>query len=210
MGGPECDSDSLLDDSCLSNYRTLTAEEIASNKFSSLKRAAHGMLLARKSKLLLGLYDMKALMMMHMRLDGRIGFPGGVLDDGETPVEGLNREMKEEISLDLKKYSFEETDLVNVQINEKKGMLNYFYLKEVEYDDFIALERNMMKAEHFGVEIMGNIRVPLSTMTDGQKGFPAFLSNHFAGNAKYNLLQGLLASGLMSEEEIHLALTASK
>jgi U8 snoRNA-decapping enzyme len=37
---------------------------------------------------------------MQMRFDGRLGFPGGIVDPGERIVEGLNRELLEEIALD--------------------------------------------------------------------------------------------------------------
>ena len=39
---------------------------------------------------------------MQMRFDGMIGFPGGILDNKLEEVhEGLNRELREEMNLDL-------------------------------------------------------------------------------------------------------------
>ena len=38
---------------------------------------------------------------MQMRFDGLIGFPGGLVDPGEDVVQGLNRELKEEMNLDM-------------------------------------------------------------------------------------------------------------
>ena len=38
---------------------------------------------------------------MQMRFDGTLGFPGGLVDAGEDPVQGLNREMHEEIGLQV-------------------------------------------------------------------------------------------------------------
>ena len=41
---------------------------------------------------------------MNVRFDGNYGFPGGLMDPGENPVMGLNRECQEEIMLDLTKH----------------------------------------------------------------------------------------------------------
>ena len=44
---------------------------------------------------------------MVMRFDGRLGFPGGIIDEeDETIVDGLNRECVEEIALDINKFKF--------------------------------------------------------------------------------------------------------
>ena len=46
---------------------------------------------------------------MQLRFDGKIGFPGGLLESNEEVHTGLNRELKEEIDLDLDRfvYSYE-------------------------------------------------------------------------------------------------------
>ena len=36
---------------------------------------------------------------MQLRFDGTFGFPGGILETKEAPVDGLNRELNEEIGL---------------------------------------------------------------------------------------------------------------
>ena len=38
---------------------------------------------------------------MQMRFDGKMGFPGGLIDPGEQVCDGLNRELQEEIALDV-------------------------------------------------------------------------------------------------------------
>lgn len=194
----------------MADYRTLTQEEITSCKFSSLQHAAHGMIFAKKSKLLWDLYDMKGLVMMQMRFDGVLGFPGGLVDEGETPVEGVNREMKEEIGLDLNKYSFNNTHCVCVQVNEKKNLVLHFYMLEVSCEDFVELEKNTLNAGDYGLETMGTVRVPLFTMGDGKRGFPAFIANQFAGNAKFQLLHCLKLSKLLTEEDINASVNIMK
>ena len=34
---------------------------------------------------------------MQMRFDGTLGFPGGVVDEGESPEEAVSRELSEEL-----------------------------------------------------------------------------------------------------------------
>ena len=41
--------------------------------------------------------------MMQVRFDGLLGFPGGLVDPGESVEFGLNRELEEEIALDTDK-----------------------------------------------------------------------------------------------------------
>ena len=42
----------------------------------------------------------KAILMMQLRSDGLLGFPGGIVDPGESILECLNRELREEMALD--------------------------------------------------------------------------------------------------------------
>lgn len=39
---------------------------------------------------------------MQLRFDGKLGFPGGLINESEVPVDGLNRELTEEIALESK------------------------------------------------------------------------------------------------------------
>jgi U8 snoRNA-decapping enzyme len=42
-------------------------------------------------------------------------------------------------------------------------------------------------------------------MGDGYRGFPVFLANKFAGNAREQLLMGIRAKNILSETEIQTA-----
>ena len=35
---------------------------------------------------------------MHLRFDGTLGFPGGLIDENEDILDGLHRELREEIN----------------------------------------------------------------------------------------------------------------
>ena len=51
---------------------------------------------------------------MQNRCDGDIGFPGGILEKElkEHPVDGLNRELEEEIGLDVSKHALKQVKSV--------------------------------------------------------------------------------------------------
>lgn len=44
------------------------------------------------------------------RHDAQFGFFGGIIDSGESVLDGLNREMSEEIDLDLKRFKVTENE----------------------------------------------------------------------------------------------------
>ena len=68
-----------------------------------------------------------------VRFDGLLGFPGGLVDDGESVEQGLNRELEEEINLNLDEVKITESDLICIQrptINdEDPNLVCYFYAK---------------------------------------------------------------------------------
>lgn len=92
---------------------------------------------------------------MQSRFDGNLGFPGGLLDKGphESPVDALNRELVEEINLDLSKVACIQEDLLVTHVNQSKKLVTYFYVKEVSLDEFSAMERRVLDAEEWGTEV---------------------------------------------------------
>ena len=42
-----------------------------------------------------------SILQMQLRQDGKVGFPGGLVDPGEEACEGLMRELSEEMALDV-------------------------------------------------------------------------------------------------------------
>ena len=173
--------------------------------------AAHGMILAKDKSNVFDLYPKKGAILMQMRFDGCLGFPGGLVDkDGESPVEALNRELEEEIGLDLDKYMFTKQDHVVSHKNQKKTLVTHFFAKEVTLAEFTAIEKKTLDAFDYGRETLGPIQVPLFTMGDGYRGLPIFLANQFAGNARQQLLIGIKTFQLLSDNEIKTALEAFK
>lgn len=91
---------------------------------------------------------------MQMRFDGLLGFPGGLVDPGENPVDGLNREMHEEIALDLNKHSFREENHALTFLHEKKKFVLHFFIKQVTLDEFREIENRCTHAHEYGIEVM--------------------------------------------------------
>ena len=147
---------------------------------------------------------------MHLRFDGYLGYPGGLIDPGETIIEGVSREIKEEIGIDQSDFKLTKQDFVCRMTvpyqkpgrKHKKSHL-FFFSKEVSEENFLLMEENSKKAEHFGSEILGNIRVPLYTLPWNEKdGFPAFLTNAFVSVAKLQLFLTLYKNEILTSEEI--------
>ena len=94
------------------------------------------------------------LFQMQMRFDGLIGFPGGLVDPGEDLLTALNRELHEEIGLDLQKFSFEEDSHVLSCYHEKKNLVLHFYAKDLNLEDFQSIERQNLTAAEYGIEVI--------------------------------------------------------
>jgi len=174
------------------------------------RQAAHVCIFARSNEKLWGKHQIRALVNLHMRFDGRIGFPGGLIDPGENTETGLNREIMEEIGLDL---GLIESDWVYAHHSLEKKIVLHFYCKEIGLEDFCDMEKNAMSAKEFGVELLGNIRVPLYTYQNKNKdfcGLPQFLNNNFAGVARNQLLDCLILKEIMTTEEVDKAVEQAK
>lgn len=91
---------------------------------------------------------------MQVRFDGYIGFPGGIIDEGEDAVFSLNRELKEEMHLDLTKFSVKPCNHVISHFNEKIGLRLYFYALEVSMDELKKIETSALQAKDYGSEVL--------------------------------------------------------
>ena len=104
------------------------------------------------------------------RWDGKIGFPGGHVEEGEDILVALKRELKEEIN-----YTLTETPtLINI-IEASSSILHFFALECSSFSDMKNIVRSATQADHFGSEVTGTMLQHLTTYKD-QKGLEAFLS----------------------------------
>ena len=90
---------------------------------------------------------------MQMRFDGYLGFPGGLIDAGENIVDGLNRELAEEIGLDLEKHRFTMKEHRMTHINKSSNLILHFFGLKISLDEFVAIEKGVLRAEEYGIEV---------------------------------------------------------
>ncbi|KDR21084.1 U8 snoRNA-decapping enzyme [Zootermopsis nevadensis] len=112
------------------------------------------------------------------------------------------------MNLNVQKHPVKEEHYVVSHWCPSKNLLLHFYALEVSVDDIKAIEEEAVKARDYGIETLGTVRLPLYTMGDGYRGFPAFLANSFVSVSREQLLYTLEYKSIMSIEEISKALRA--
>ena len=110
---------------------------------------------------------------MHLRFDGRLGFPGGIIDkvifcscyivtvtiltaQGEKIEAALNREIAEEMGEGNPQVN--EEDWLETCFCPEDKLLLHFYRKELTEEQFIEFEQRGLKAKEYGVEVLGLMR----------------------------------------------------
>ncbi|XP_004419433.1 PREDICTED: U8 snoRNA-decapping enzyme [Ceratotherium simum simum] len=167
----------------------------------SWRHACHALLYAPDPGLLFGRIPLRYAVLMQMRFDGRLGFPGGFVNTRDGSLEdGLNRELDEELGEAAAAFRVERADYRSSHAGPGQQVVAHFYAKRLTLEQLTAVEIGAPRAKDHGLEVLGLVRVPLYTLRDGVGGLPAFLENSFIGAAREQLLEalqdlGLLASG---------------
>jgi len=91
---------------------------------------------------------------MQSRYDGYFGFPGGLIDAGEDFVTAVNREMSEEMNLDITIHSVSHDDHVISHWSEKKNLALHLYKLEVTMIALIEIEKRALLARDYGSEVI--------------------------------------------------------
>ncbi|KAK6640053.1 hypothetical protein RUM43_008330 [Polyplax serrata] len=204
MGFPESQKFDDVDEIMkLSKHRKISARD---PNYENYTHCSHVMIFARTKSRALSTYDKIAIVLMQMRFDGFIGFPGGGVDPGESPVEAANREIREEAGWEEKNGPITDSHYQFTHVDEDNKLVLHFYAIEVSESKMIEIERNSLRATDYGEEVLGNFQVPLYTMEDSFRGFPAFLQNSFIGNAKTQLLESLINLNILTPETVSQAL----
>uniref|UniRef100_A0A8C7YI16 U8 snoRNA-decapping enzyme n=1 Tax=Oryzias sinensis TaxID=183150 RepID=A0A8C7YI16_9TELE len=180
---------------------------------SGCRHACHVMLYADTTSKLFGRTPIRHIVLMQMRFDGLLGFPGGLVNPAEESLEaGLSRELLEELGLEI---PISEEDYVEtcyapaLSWTSKSKLILHFYVKKMEEEQIREVEKAAAStAVDHGLEVMGMVRVPLfRTNHDG--GLSFFLSHSFIGNARSQLINSLLRLHLISPQNLAKALRKS-
>ncbi|XP_058873446.1 U8 snoRNA-decapping enzyme [Acipenser ruthenus] len=173
------------------------------------RHACHVMIYAPSDEKLFGKIPVRYAVLMQLRFDGRLGFPGGFVDPADGSLEeGLNREVGEELGAGL---ALAESDhmCTHACSTPPQKLVTHFYTKKLSLAELQDIERGAVTAREHGKEVMGLVRVPLYTLRDGIGGLPAFLSNSFVGNARCQLVDALRSLQLVREPWLQLAIKHS-
>ncbi|KAM8922102.1 U8 snoRNA-decapping enzyme isoform 2-T2 [Lycaon pictus] len=156
------------------------------------RHACHALLYAPDPGLLFGRIPLRYAVLMQMRFDGRLGFPGGLvnLQDGSLEA-GLRRELSEELGEAAAHVPLERADYRSSHAAPGPRVVAHFYAKQLTLEQLLEVEKGAPRAKDHGLEVLGLVRVPLYTLRDGVGGLPAFLENSFIGAAKEQLLEAL-------------------
>jgi U8 snoRNA-decapping enzyme len=92
---------------------------------------------------------------MQMRFDGTLGFGGGIVDAADVSiVEGLNRELQEEMNLDLQVHKATQHDHVVSHVCLARKRVTHFYSMQVTIEQYHEIEKRTLLAHEWGREVI--------------------------------------------------------
>eukprot|EP00753_Platysulcus_tardus_P012567 PLAT3429.1.p1 GENE.PLAT3429.1~~PLAT3429.1.p1 ORF type:complete len:225 (-),score=93.07 PLAT3429.1:81-755(-) len=146
--------------------------------------AAHVVLHCPQDYSLFGETDVRSTVLLQLRFDGLLGFPGGLVDEGEDVELALNRELKEEMA-----YCGPEVTADDYRGGKQvsDSLMTHIYSRALTEAELAELTAAAPTAVDFGKEVLGLCRAPLYIMPNG-RGLPCLLRQTFAGNALQQLL----------------------
>ncbi|XP_006983683.1 U8 snoRNA-decapping enzyme-like [Peromyscus maniculatus bairdii] len=164
------------------------------------------MLYAPNPKVLFGgRIPLRYAVLMYMRFDGRLGFPGGFVDDHSPSLEdGLAKELLKRLGEGVSSFRVEHTDYRSSLKDAKSNVVAHFYVKCLTLEQLQDVEAKAPLAKDYGLEVLGLVRVPLYTLHDGVGGLPAFLGNSFIGASRNQLLETLQDMGILTPETVSI------
>ncbi|KAA0706979.1 U8 snoRNA-decapping enzyme [Triplophysa tibetana] len=179
----------------------ITREDALSRE--GYRHACHIMLYGDCSAKLFGKIPIKHIVLMQMRFDGLLGFPGGFVNPSKETLEaGLTRELLEEVGEAI---PVGVENHVSSCLATSCPLITHFYIKKMTEAEIREIERAAVAtATDHGLEVLGMVRVPLYFLKNGG-GLPYFLSHSFISNSRAQLLSALQRCGLLSQGELEKA-----
>jgi U8 snoRNA-decapping enzyme len=91
---------------------------------------------------------------MQVRADGTLGFAGGYVEAFDTSVvAGLNRELVEELNMDLRMHQVTQNDHICSHVCSEQTLVAHFYGLEVTISDYHEIEARALTAQEWGFEV---------------------------------------------------------
>lgn len=117
------------------------------------RNAAHAMIWAPANTMVMHRYEQKAVILATLRFDGYLGFAGGLVDPGETPAQAVNREMHEELNVDMSRFSVSDTDHLISFVDTAQRFSCHFYTLQLTLDELLAIEKGAINSLEYGHEV---------------------------------------------------------
>lgn len=136
------------------------------------------------------------LVLMQLRWDGTLGFPGGLVNEGEDLNKALIREAEEEFHLVINEKLSKEIKLLSTYADDSINIHSYYL--EVNYAKIQKIQKKSFRAKHFYSENQGCILPQLADFK-GQ-GIKNFLNNNFYLTAKEELKDLIKIENLLDFE----------
>ncbi|XP_072884741.1 U8 snoRNA-decapping enzyme isoform X2 [Hemitrygon akajei] len=144
-------------------YRPVSRRD--SRSLAGYKHACHAMLYAAEPGKLFGKIPLRYAVLMQMRFDGKIGFPGGFVDPRDNTLEdGLNRELGEELGWDGKGLQITEVDYASSHATEAlpQKVVAHFFTKRISVEELRKVEMCAVQAKDHGRECLDKMGDPPS------------------------------------------------
>jgi len=128
------------------------------------------------------------------RSDGKIGFPGGIVEENEKIHTAAVREVHEEIGVLLS-----EDELIPF-VSFEFDVVGHLFLVEKEYNFLFNLFPDMIRAKHFGSEITGGLLAQLYDYKN-QKGITSLLHSSLAPCVREELIEIMIHFNQLNQIE---------